>query len=106
MSGDTPSLNHLLERQPENLRQLLERAEHLASIQRVLRECLNEPWADALRVANLHGPLLVLHADHAAAATALRHRHDELIGLLNQRMGLRLTRLELKVRPPPQLGAS
>lgn len=106
MSGDTPSLSDALERRQSGVQNLLERASHLTAIQRVLRECLNEPWADALRVANLRGPLLVLHADHASAATALRLRQDELIRLLNQRMGLRLNQIELKVRPPPQLGVS
>lgn len=106
MSGDTPSLSDALERQPAQLQHLLERATHLGAIQRVMRECLNEPWADALRVANLRGPLLVLHADHASAATALRLRQAELLNALNRRMGLQLSKLELKVSPPPQLGAS
>lgn len=92
--------------QPDQLQSLLARARELAEIQRELRNYLNEPWAGALRVANLRGPVLAVHADHATAATALRHRQDGLIAALNRRLGLELRRLELKVRPAPRLGAS
>lgn len=85
---------------------LLQRAAELAGIQRELRDYLNQPWADAVRVANLKGTTLALHASHGAALTALRHRQEELISALNQRLGLKISRLELKVRPAPSLGAS
>jgi hypothetical protein len=105
MSRDVPSLGNLFDA-PSPLRTLLARADQLAALQRALREILHEPWAQALRVANLRGPLLILHADHAGAATALRHRQAGLIAALNQRLDLQLSGLEIKVRPPSQLGVS
>ena len=101
---DARSLNELLD-QPCQLQPLLDRARQLTAIQREIRKYLSAPWADALRVANVRGPVLAVHADHAAAATALRHQHDGLIAALNQRLGLQLERLDLKVRPAPTLGA-
>ena len=100
---DARPLNELLD-QPCQLQPLLDRARQLAAIQREIREYLRAPWADALRVANVRGPVLAVHADHAAAATALRHRQDELIAALNRRLDLQLEKLDLKVRPAPTLG--
>ncbi len=91
--------------QPQ-LQSLLQRAGELAGIQRELRSYLDEPWAEAVRVANLRGTTLALHVSHGAALTALRHRQEELVAALNRRLGLQITRLELKVRPAPSLGAS
>jgi hypothetical protein len=91
--------------QPQ-LQSLLNRAGKLAAIQRALRDYLNEPWADSLRVANLRGTTLALHSSNAAALTALRHRQAELVAALNQRLGLSLSKIELKVRPAPSLGTT
>jgi hypothetical protein len=101
-SLDARSLGEALD-QPQ-LQTLLARAGRLADLQRELRAHLQQPWATALRVANLRGTTLAIHADHAAAATAFRHRQDEVLKALNQRLGLQLQRIELKVRRlPPHL---
>jgi hypothetical protein len=104
-STDARSLGDVLG-EPQQLQALFERAARLGAIQLELRAYLNQPWAKALRVVNLRGFTLAVHADHAGAATALRHRQEETIAALNQRLGLQLNRMELKVRPPPHLGAS
>jgi hypothetical protein len=104
-SRDARSLGEVLE-QPQQLHTLLARAGRLADIQRELRAYLKQPWADALRIANVRGATLAIHADHAGAATAFRHRQDEVLKALNQRLGLQLQKIELKVRPAPSLGAT
>ncbi|HZP11021.1 MAG TPA: DciA family protein [Nevskiaceae bacterium] len=100
-SLDARSLGEVLG-QPQQLQGLLARASRLGDIQRELRAYLQQPWANALRVANLRGTTLVIHADQAAAATAFRHRHDEVLKALSQKLGLPLQRIELKVRPLPR----
>jgi hypothetical protein len=106
MSNEAQTVRAALDRQATQLRQLLARADQLSRIQALLRELLDEPWADALRVANLRGTTLILHAENGAIATALRHRQQDLIARLSHRLGHRLDQLEIKVRPAPRLGVS
>jgi len=101
-SGSARSLGDALD-QPQ-LHSLLQRADQLAAIQRELRAYLNTPWAGSLRVANIRGTTLTVYTDNGAALTNLRHRTAELVAALNQKLGLQLSKLDLKVRPAPTLG--
>ncbi len=56
---------------------------------------------DALHVANLRDGTLVIHADNAAALTALRYRVNDLLHSLKSKFGPECSRIDAKVRPIP-----
>lgn len=100
MTDDAQPLQRWLDRQPRSLRELLERARHLAAINRALREHWSEyAWGDAIRIANIRGSTVVLYSRSAAALIPLRYRRQALLGFLQQRFGLTCTELDVKVRP-------
>ena len=88
-----------LRQQPAELRGVLDRARLLADINRALPSWSAEPWVKLIRVANIRGETLVIHAHCAAALVPLRHRGTALLTWLNQRFNLGCTKTEAKVKP-------
>lgn len=101
---EPPSVGQLLD-QATGLPAVLARAEELLRVQRALREAVQEGWVRQLRVADLRGGVLVLHTDHAAMATRARQQQALLAAALKKATGLDVTRLDIKVKPPLNLGA-
>lgn len=102
MSTADPALLHgRLLQQPGDIEPLLQRVRRIEALDRALHLWTGEPWLAAIRVANLRGDTLVVFADSASAATALRYRRDDLLDYLRQRHGLAVSRIEAKVRPGP-----
>lgn len=98
---DTLRLDQLLADRKGGLGGLLARAERLSRLQSELRAILAEPWAQTLRVADLRGAVLVVHADHAAALTRLRQLQPMLLSALRRSVDPGLAAIEVRVRPPP-----
>lgn len=102
MSTADPALLHgRLLQQSGDIEPLLQRVRRIEALDRALHQWTAEPWLAAIRVANLRGDTLVVFADSASAATALRYRRLELLDYLRQRHGLSVNRIEAKVRPGP-----
>lgn len=86
---------------------LLRRAELLSRYQQLLEDWASSMPAgtttlvDSLRVVNLRAGTLVIHADNAAALTALRYRLNELSLYLQKHLGTECSRIETRVRPAP-----
>lgn len=108
MPADPRSVNEWLGK-ASGLPAVLARAEQLARIQRALHESFGESWVQHLRVADLRGTapnaVLVLHTDHAAVLTRARQQQHLLTSALRKSLGLELAALEVKVKPPLQLGS-
>ncbi|AXQ28088.1 DUF721 domain-containing protein [Solimonas sp. K1W22B-7] len=88
-----------LRQQPAELRGLLDRARLIADMNRALPSWSAEPWVALIRVANVRGETLVIHANSAAALVPLRYRSTALLAWLNQRFSLGCTKTEAKVKP-------
>lgn len=99
MTADPSSLHGRLAGSPGELSGLLDQVRRIEALNRALRQWTKDPWLDSIRVANLRGDTLVLFADNAAVATALRYRREALGAYLDERCGLRIKRIEAKVRP-------
>ena len=84
------------------IRRLLQQADRLSVIQRMIRDWAHEPLAAALSVANERDGVIVVHIASAAAHTQLRYRSEELLTLLRSRLEKPDLRLEFKVRPSAQ----
>lgn len=98
---DGKPIGDWLRQQPSELRGLLDRARLLADINRALPSWSAEPWVALIRVANVRGETLVIHARTAAALVPLRYRSTALLAWLNQRFRLGCTKTEAKVKPEP-----
>ena len=99
MSTELASLHRRLAGRPGDLEPLLCLVRRIEAVQQACRAWSDEPWMEAIRVVNLRGNTLVMHADNAAALTALRYRREQLLGYLREHHQLPLTRLEVRVRP-------
>ena len=75
------------------------RVDEIEALQNICRRWSSEPWMGALRVVNVRGQTLVVHAESAAALTALRYRREALLAYLREHGRWPLTRLETRVRP-------
>lgn len=101
MSAELTPLHGRLTKEPGDLEPLLQQVRHIQAVQQACRHWSSEPWMQAIRVANVRAGTLVIHADSAAALTALRYRREALLGYLREQYGWPLTRLETRVRPNP-----
>lgn len=99
MTADPSSLHGRLAKKPGDFGELLEQVRRIEALNLALRQWTKEPWLDSIRVANLRDGTLVLFADNAAVATALRYRRESLEIFLRERCGLAIKRIEAKVRP-------
>jgi hypothetical protein len=99
MNAELAHLHGRLENEPGELHNLLQVTQRLEALNSALRQWADEPWLDAIRVANLRGDTLVLFADSASALVPLRYRREALLAFLRERYGLTATRIEAKVRP-------
>ena len=86
---------------------LLRRAELLSRYQAVLKDWAssmpagNSSLVDSLRVVNLRTGTIVIHAQHAAALTAVRFRLNELLRHFQNHFGTEYSRIDVRVRPAP-----
>jgi hypothetical protein len=99
MPSDARKLSDWLLRQPGLLKQALSRADQLTRATSALRAYLNEPWADAVRLAAFDGDTAVIYASHAAAATLLRFRAEAVLAFVKERYNPACTELQIKVQP-------
>lgn len=99
MPTDARKLSDWLQGQSGVLQKTLSRTQHLVQMNRALHEWLREPWADAIRIANVEGDAVIIHAAHAAAATLLRFRQTELLAWVQQGFVPGCTEIQIKVRP-------
>lgn len=81
------------------LHALFDRARGLTVIQQFVRQWAGEPLGRSLRVANERDGMVVVYADSAAAYTQLRYRQQELLQVLQSRLGNALLKLEIKMKP-------
>lgn len=102
MTPSDPDLLHSrLLQQAGDVEPLLQRVRRIEAWDRALHQWCSEPWLSAIRVANLRGDTLVVFSDNAAAATTMRYRREDLMAYLRERHGLKVGRVETKVRPGP-----
>lgn len=101
MTPSDPALLHsrLLQQAGDDVETLLQRVRRIEALDRALHQWSSEPWLSAIRVANLRGDTLVVFSDNAAAATTMRYRREDLLTHLREQYGLKVGRLETKVRP-------
>lgn len=107
MNGDARQIGTCLIDPRSPAAALLLRAQSLVRYQQALQEWAqsaipgNSVPGDGLHVVNLRDNTLVIHADNAAALTALRYRVNELLRDLQLRFGPECSRIDAKVRPSP-----
>jgi hypothetical protein len=100
MPTDAEPLQRWLNQQPQTVRELLARAQHLSAINRELqKQWASEPWVRSLRIANIRGNTVVIFAQTAATLIPLRYRKESLLNLLRERFQLTCTEIDAKVRP-------
>lgn len=99
MNPELMPLHRRVARDPGELQPLLQRVDEIEALQKICRRWSSEPWMGALRVVNVRGQTLVVHAESAAALTALRYRREALLAYLREHGRWPLTRLETRVRP-------
>lgn len=100
---DGKPIGDWLRQQPVDMRGLLDHARLIADMNRALPSWSPEPWVALIRVANVRGETLVIHADSAAALVPLRYRSTALLAWLNRRFSLDCAKMEAKVRPEAAL---
>lgn len=96
---DSQALPQWLTRQPRTVRDLMDRAQFLAGLDRLLHQWSDDPWLAQIRLANVRGDTLVLFSSSAAALVQLRYRKQSLLDWLNRQAGLNCTQIDAKVRP-------
>lgn len=97
---DGKPIREWLQKQPADLRHLLQRANLIAEINRALPSWSADPWIRQIHVANVREGTLVLHVESAAALVQLRYRQPALLAWVLDRFSLDCSRIEAKVRPP------
>ena len=98
-SGDAASVQRWLTNSAGALGSVLAKTNELVEYTQILRNFLAEPWAEAVRVANLRGDVLVVYCENASALTLLRYRQDDLLAFVRRRICPTCTKVESKVRP-------
>lgn len=99
MPSDARKLSDWLQQPNGALRDVLSRTDRLVELNREFREWLQEPWADAIRIATCDGDTAVLYAAHAAAATLLRFRAPAVLAFLRERYNPVCTQIQISVQP-------
>lgn len=99
MTDDAQSLLPRLKNRSSALRDLLDRADSIAALDRALRQWTQEPWFDSIRLANVRGDTVVLFASNAAALVPLRYRQQALLAFLRDHLQLPCVKVETKVKP-------
>lgn len=99
MPPDARKLTDWLQSRTGTTRELLAHSDHLAQVNQELRTWLNEPWADAVRLARLDDGTAVFYADNASVSTLLRYRGPAILAHLRERHQAVCTELQIKVRP-------
>jgi len=85
------------------LHSMLERAQHLQVLTRVLRETLNPALAEHVTLANFHDDTAVVTTDTPAWLTQLRYQAPIILQHLKRQPGLEgLHKIQLKIQPPSQ----
>jgi hypothetical protein len=85
------------------LHNMLERAQYLQMLTRVLRETLNPELADHVSLANVHDDTAVVTTDTPAWLTQLRYQAPIILQHLKQQPGLEgLRKIQFKIQPPSQ----
>jgi hypothetical protein len=83
----------------DSLGNLIQRAERVSELNRLLKQWTREPWLEAIRLVNVRGTVAVVFADNAAALVPLRYRSESLLRFLRDELGLDVNRIDAKVRP-------
>ncbi len=104
MHADAKNVGAHLDNPESSIRALLERTRTLADIQQILRDWAAEPFAHSLRIANTRDGIVVVYADSAAAFTQLRYRQQDLLQVLQRKLGNAALKLEIKMRLAAQNG--
>jgi len=90
----------ILSRQNSALNSLLERAQYLQQLTQALRDCLDEPLAAHVTVANLREETAVIITDTPAWLTQLRYQAPTILSLLKTLPGLqKLQKVQFKIQP-------
>lgn len=97
-AGRIKSLSALLNKDTSNLRQIINKAEHLKHIETLLHTNLPADWCNLIRVADFTGNHLLLFTASAANLTRLRFLEKQLLSNMRQHLP-ELTKIEVKVRP-------
>ncbi|PKI09360.1 DUF721 domain-containing protein, partial [Shewanella sp. 11B5] len=92
---DLSNLVHLSGRLPE----LAEKAELLNNLNRYVKQTLNGPVAEQLKVANLRQGVLVIETTSAAWAARINFQKQKLLKQLQTDTLPMLTAIEVKVNP-------
>lgn len=93
------SLHSWLRDSPGPLRDLIDRAEHLAELNHAMRKWTQEPWLDSVRIVNVRGDTVVMFATSAAALLPLRFQQQAFLAWLRTELKLACTKIEIKVKP-------
>lgn len=101
MTGDARPIGAFFDIPHSSLGALLARAEALQPIQRALQEWRGAVPTDALRVVNFRDGVLIVHADDAAALTALRYHSREFLQYFRSR-GYQCREIQAKTKPRAQ----
>ena len=99
---DLSNLVHLSGRLPE----LAEKAELLNSLNQYVKQILNGPVAEQLKVANLRQGVLVIETTSAAWAARINFQKPKLLQQLQAETLPMLTAIEVKVNPGLALAQS
>ncbi len=96
VTDTTKTIDECLSRR-STVQALLSRADMLREIQTAIRGLLG-PAGDGVRVANIRDGTLVLFVDSAAVGTRIRFGEAQILGLVRDRFGHGVWKLQVKVR--------
>lgn len=95
------SVSSLLSTPDSNLGALLERAQYLQNLTRILREKIDPVFAEHISVTNLRADTAIIAADSPAWLSKIRYLAPVILQMLKQESGLeRLSNIQFKVQPP------